>query len=282
VVVDLAGHATANRIGVIAQRVAPLQVCWLDWFDSTAVPAIDAWISDAWLTPADSTQRYSERIVRLGAGRFCYSPPPDAPPPAREHGGAPVFASFNRLARLNEAVVGRWADILRRAPRARLVLRARHLAEAATRAHVAARFVQRGIAAERLELGGALPYRDLLDAYRHVDIALDPFPSSACTTTCDALWMGCATVTLPGETFVSRQSASLLWRLGRPEWVARDGADYVERALALAADVESLRAQRAQLREQVRLRLCDAQAQAVDFAAALRGLWRERCAMAPH
>jgi predicted O-linked N-acetylglucosamine transferase (SPINDLY family) len=59
VLIDLAGHSTANRLAVIAERVAPLQVCWLDWFDTTAVPAMDAWISDAWLTPEDSTQQYT-------------------------------------------------------------------------------------------------------------------------------------------------------------------------------------------------------------------------------
>jgi predicted O-linked N-acetylglucosamine transferase (SPINDLY family) len=277
VLVDLAGHATWNRIGVLAQRVAPLQVCWLDWFDTTSVPAIDAWLSDPWLTPADSSQRYSEQLVRLPSGRFCYTPPADAPAPTHDGDGAVVFASFNRLAKLNDGVLDAWAEILQRVPEATLELRARHLGEAATAAHVAARFAARGIGAERVRLGGALPYAELLAAYRRVDIALDPFPFSGCTTTCDALWMGCATITLPGETFVSRQSASLLWRLGREEWIARDRAEYVERAVAAATDVAALRAQRGALREAVRERLCDAATQAAEFAAALRELWRTRC-----
>jgi protein O-GlcNAc transferase len=174
-------------------------------------------------------------------------------------------------------VLDAWAAILRKSPAALLEIRARHLDESATRAHIVTRFAARGIGAECLRLHGELPYRELLAAYRRVDIALDPFPFSGCTTTCDALWMGCPVITLPGETFVSRQSASLLWRLGRDEWVARDRADYVERALTLAANIESVRAERERLREAVRLRLCDAQAQAADFAIALRTLWRERC-----
>ncbi len=277
VLVDLAGHATSNRIGVIAQRVAPLQLCWLDWFDTTAVAAMDAWISDAWLTPPGSTQCYSEKIVRLATGRFCYTPADPAPPASREGSGAVVFASFNRLAKLNDGVLDAWAEILQRVPDAVLEIRARHLDEPATRAHILERFAARGITPGRLRLHGEVPYHDLLAAWRHVDIALDPFPFSGCTTTCDALWMGCPTVTLPGETFVSRQSASLLWRLGRDEWVARDRADYVARAIGLATNIESVRAGREQLREAVRLSLCDAQAQADEFADALRTLWRERC-----
>ncbi len=280
VLVDLAGHATANRIGVLAQRVAPLQVCWLDWFDTTAVPAMDAWFSDPWLTPPDSGQRFSERLVRLDAGRFCYTPPRHSPSVEHYDDGEVVFGSFNRLAKLNDGVLDTWSEILHRLPTARLELRAHHLGEAATRDHLAARFGARGIQASRLRIHGHAPYAELLEAYRHVDIALDPFPFSGCTTTCDALWMGCPTITLPGDTFVSRQSASLLWRLGRDEWVARDRADYVERTLDAARNIKALRAARSDLRTQTLRTLCDAQRHATDFAAHLRKLWRERCAQA--
>lgn len=288
VLVDLAGHATANRIDVVAQRVAPLQVCWLDWFDTTAVPAMDAWISDRWLSPEDGTQRYTERVVRLDAGRFCYTPfdsrPFDSRPLSdasagqREPSDQIVFASFNRLAKLNEGVVETWSRILRAVPDSRLELRTRMLADAGTQAHIRARFAAHGVDENRLDLFANVPYRDLLDAYAHVDVALDPFPFSGCTTTCDALWMGCPVVTLTGETFVSRQSASLLHRLGREEWIAHSRDDYVECAIALARDANALRVQRRALRDAVRTKLCDATAQARDFARALRMMWRETCA----
>lgn len=272
VLVDLAGHSTWNRVRVVAQRVAPLQVSWLDWFDTTALPAMDAWISDRWLTPEDSGQRYSERLLRLPSGRFCYTPPPSSPPVDYAGDGRVRFASFNRLAKLNDAVVATWAEILRRVPQAELELGTRLLDDEATRDHTSARFARHGIAPERLRLHGRRAYADLLEAYRRVDVALDPFPFSGCTTTCDALWMGVPTLALPGETFVSRQSASLLWRLGREEWVACDRADYVERAVAIAADAAALRTRRATLRAATLERLCDARAQAADFAAALREL----------
>src|SRR5690606_1698630 len=243
--------------------------CWLDWFDTTGAAAIDAWISDPWLTPADSPQRYGERLVRLASGRFCYTPPVDAPAPSHAGADGPVFASFNRLAKLNDGVVDAWAAILRAVPQARLALRARHLGEVETRAHIAARFAARGVEPERLDLGGHVDYADLLEGYRGVDIALDPFPFSGCTTTCDALWMGCAVVALAGEAFVARQAASLLWRLGRAEWVADDVRGYVDRAVALVAQVADLREARARQRETMRERLCDARAQARDFERVL-------------
>jgi predicted O-linked N-acetylglucosamine transferase (SPINDLY family) len=278
IAIDLAGHATGNRIEVLAQRVAPLQLCWLDWFDTTAVPAMDGWISDAWLTPADSAQRYTERVLRVPYGRFCYTPPAVAPEASRTGNGPPVFAAFHRPARFNERVLDAWAAILGGVPTARLVLGARLLEDRVARANLVGRFAARGIDAQRLQLAGRRDYGDLLAAYREADIALDPFPFSGCTTTCDALWMGCAVVSLPGETFVSRQSASLLWRIGRDDWVANDAQGYIERAVELARDVEALRRGRADLRAAVREKLCDANAQAADFAGLLRMQWRAWCA----
>jgi predicted O-linked N-acetylglucosamine transferase (SPINDLY family) len=278
VVVDLAGHATGNRSTVLAERVAPVQLAWLDWFDTTGLPAMDAFVSDPWLTPPGSPQRYTERVLHLPSGRFCYAPPADAPSPTHAGDGEVVFASFNRLAKLNDGVLAAWSAILRAVPGARLALGARFLDDADTRAHAAARFARHGIARERLALHGHRPYATLLEGYRGVDIALDPFPFSGCTTTCDALYMGCAVVTLAGSTFVSRQGASLLWRLGREAWIARDADDYVTRAVALAGDTAALRAGRAALREDVERVLCDGRTQARDFAALVRQLWRDYCA----
>lgn len=281
IAVDLAGHSFGNRLRVLAQRVAPIQLCWLDYFDTTAVPAIDGWISDAWLTPPDSSQRFTERIYRLPSGRFCYTPPAwiDCD---RLAGDAPVFASFNRPAKFNDGVLDAWAEILRRVPAARLELGAALFGDTVACARTLERFAERGIAAERVRLHAQRSYRELLGAYREVDIALDPFPFSGCTTTCDALWMGVPVVARCGETFVSRQSASLLQRLGRDEWIASDGAGYVDRAAALAGDVAALRAGRTALRARTLEALCDAKAQARDFAELLRNLWRERCALVPH
>jgi predicted O-linked N-acetylglucosamine transferase (SPINDLY family) len=277
IVIDLAGHSFGNRLRVLAQRVAPIQLCWLDYFNTTGAPAIDGWISDEWLTPADSAQRYVESLYRLRCGRFCYSPSEQAPTPERIGGGAPVFVSFNRLAKLNDHVLNTWSAILHRVPTAQLELGSELLSDPTAQARTIERFAERGIGSERLRLHGARSYAGLLDAYRHTDIALDPFPFSGCTTTSDALWMGVAVVTLPGTTFVSRQSASLLWRMHRGEWVADSIDDYIERAVTMAHRVDELRASRIRLREQTRASLCNATEQATEMGALFRELWTAHC-----
>jgi len=163
-------------------------------------------------------------------------------------------------------------------PEAQLELGAGLLGDGVARSRTIERFGERGVEAGRLRLQPERSYADLLEAYRNVDVALDPFPFSGCTTTCDALWMGVPVIARDGTAFVARQSASLLARVGRDAWIAATSEDYVERAVAAAGTIEAVRAGRNDLREQTRRQLCDANAQARDFAALLRSLWLEHCA----
>jgi predicted O-linked N-acetylglucosamine transferase (SPINDLY family) len=115
--------------------------------------------------------------------------------------------------------------------------------------------------------------------YNQIDIVLDPFPYSGGLTTCEALWMGVPTVTLPGEIFASRHSASHLSNAGLADWAATDLADYVERAVARAADLEGLAVLRRGLRARVKAGpLCDAPRFGRSLGSALRHAWREWCA----
>ena len=114
--------------------------------------------------------------------------------------------------------------------------------------------------------------------YNDIDIVLDPFPYSGGLTTCEALWMGVPTVTVPGEIFASRHSMSHLSNAGLADWVASDVAAYIELAVAKASDIEALPALRSGLRAQVKASpLCDAPRFGRNLGAALRLAWRDWC-----
>jgi protein O-GlcNAc transferase len=248
VLVDLAGHAPGNRLRALSFGPAPLQVSWGDYFCTTGVPGIDVFLSDEFLSPPGSEAHFSERLVRLPGERLCYVPSETFALPRVRDAGELVFGCFNRASKLNDAVLAAWGRILAACPGARLQLRAGSFDDPEARSHFVERANRCGLPVARVDLVGYAGYRDVMEAYHGIDIALDPFPFSGCATSCDALWMGVPVVTLAGRTLVSRQSGALLVQLGLDDLVCSDTESYVSRAVALAADA----ARRAKLRTTLR------------------------------
>jgi predicted O-linked N-acetylglucosamine transferase (SPINDLY family) len=120
---------------------------------------------------------------------------------------------------------------------------------------------------------------DHLAAYADVDVALDTFPYSGTTTTCEALWMGTPVVTLAGGMHMSRVGASLLTHAGLADLVAADEAGFVATAVALARDAGRRAALRTSLRDRIAASpLTDARTHTRSLEAVYRGLWRDWCA----
>jgi len=108
-------------------------------------------------------------------------------------------------------------------------------------------------------------------------VALDPFPFSGSTITCESLWMGVPVVTSPGETFASRHSLSHLSNVGLTETIAQDLDEYVELVVSLAGDLPRLAVLRAGLRERMAASpLCDGKRFVANFAGVLQDTWRQR------
>ncbi len=280
ILVELAGHSGNGRVRVAAFRPAPVQVSYLGYPTTTGLSSIQFRLTDAMADPPGQEHFYSEQLLRLPRGFLCYQPPEDAPecaPPPAGATGRVTFGSFNNLAKVSDAVIARWSEILRRVAGSRLLLKNKSLFDPAAADHTRARFAAHGIGPERLELiGWTRTVRDHLGLYDRVDIALDTFPYNGATTTCEALWMGVPVITLAGDRHAARVGASILSHLGRPEWIARDGDDYVDRAVRLAGDPDRLSGLRAVLREQVRRSpLCDAVRFTRDLEAIYRTLWTE-------
>src|SRR5690606_30431231 len=134
------------------------------------------------------------------------------------------------------------------------------------------RFVAHGIDPARLDV-----FRGTVD-YRGIDIALDPWPHNAGTTTCEALWMGVPVLSKCDRPSVGRFGISILRCLGMTDWVAADVPGYVARAVAAARDLDRLAALRAGLRERMRASpLCDGRDLARQIEAAFRAAWQRWC-----
>ncbi len=281
ILIDLAGHAPGNRLLLFARKPAPLQITWLDYFDTTGLATIDYLITDPRTTPPGSPQRFSEKLLYLPETRLCWTPPEFAPPvspgPLTQRGRI-TLGSFNRADKLNPELLGLWAEILARIPSATLLLKGVAYGMLEVRRHFTERFAALGVSSERIEWRGPSSHAELLAEYADLDIALDTFPYNGGATTCDALWMGVPVIALRAERMIARQSAAMLECIGRGDLVADSAEQYVERAVNLATDRARLASLRATLRDAMAgSALCDGPRFAKDVAAALRYAWRQRC-----
>ncbi|VAW37043.1 TPR domain protein, putative component of TonB system, partial [hydrothermal vent metagenome] len=191
--IELAGHTSGNRLLVMTRRPAPVQASWLGYVATSGLPMIDYRLTDTICDPPEADKFYSECLYRLPHTFFCYNPPVEAPPlalpPIMKNKG-PTFASFNNLPKITPAVVALWAQILNRLPEARLLMVSRQFVDLTIINHYQELFLANNVTDERLIFRAGLPFREYLDLFNQVDIALDPFPHNGHTITCDTLWMG--------------------------------------------------------------------------------------------
>jgi predicted O-linked N-acetylglucosamine transferase (SPINDLY family) len=250
VLVDLDGHARANRLLAFARKPAPTQITLFGYRATTGLAAMDYHVTDFVTDPPGQTDAfYTEKLLRLPDLGWVYVPPASAPPPNAlpgARGRAFTFGCLNRPGKLSDPCVETWVAILKAVPKSRLVLLAGTSVASANA--LTERFTARGISSERLEPVYRLPENEYLEAYLPLDLALDPFPYNGGVTTCDALWMGVPVLTVAGRDARSRQGVSIMNTLGLPEFVA----DAPEQVVALAATWADQRDSLAEIRSTLR------------------------------
>ena len=278
VLLDLSGHTRHSRLPVFAWKPAPIQVAWLGYFASTGLNEMDYLIADHVGVSEANRTHFTEQVWYLPETRLCFSPPdtnlPVAALPAVDNGYV-TFGCFQNLSKVSEAVLSTWADALKAVPDSRLRWQCKQFDDAPVVEQMLQRFEQLGIESERISLRGGTSRETYLAAHGEVDMLLDTFPYPGGTTTCEALWMGVPTLTLAGDTLLSRQGASMLTSAGLPDWIADSREDFVAKAALLSGDVTALSDLRAGLRDQVRVSsLFDAPRFAHDLEEALWAMWQ--------
>jgi predicted O-linked N-acetylglucosamine transferase (SPINDLY family) len=283
ILIDLAGHTgMTNRLPLFARRLAPVQITYLGYPNTTGLTDMDYRFSDAIADPEGGADLWhTEELVRFAPTAWTYEPPadmPETPPLPCADGGPVTFGSFNALSKVTARTLHLWRDVLAAVPNSRLMLKSFGLDFTTWKSRLAAH----GIEPHRVSL--LPPTRSVaehLACYAGIDVALDPFPYQGTTTTCEALWMGRPVVTLCGDRHASRVGASLLTAVGHPEWIASNASFYVHIAAGLARDPGRLGEISRALRGRAAASpLGDHRGQAARFGRALRGCWQARCARA--
>ena len=283
ILVDLAGHTANNRMLMFSRKPAPIQISWIGYPATTGLSSMDYKIVDNYTDPPGLTEQfYTEKLLRLPGAFLCFLPDKDSPdvspPPALSTGNI-TFGSFNNFSKLSHEILRVWQTILKKIPTARLIIKAKSLADTSLKNHVFDLFQNEGITKNQLELlsWSKTPYMHL-ELYSHIDIALDTFPYHGTATTCEALWMGVPVITLAGTTHASRVGVSLLSNIGLPELVAYTPESYIEKAINLAHDTKQLCALRQQLRGMMlQAPLTDKELFTLTLEEYYRKIWKRFC-----
>ena len=98
-----------------------------------------------------------------------------------------------------------------------------------------------GIDAKRIVFAERMALADHLSRHYNADLFLDTIPYNAHTTTSDALWAGLPVLTLLGQSFASRVSASLLNAINMPEFIAHSEEEYEALAVEMALNPKKIK-----------------------------------------
>lgn len=278
ILVDLTGYSSGGRLLTFARKPAPIQMTGWGHATGTGLDCMDYLFSDAVTIPPEHEANYREQIICLPCVMgFDVRPPyPEVSGPPAERNGYVTFGYLGRAYKLNERCLSVWAELLRRMPTARLILKGKEYANPVLREWVLSVFASLGVPPDRLSLRGSTTRELHLATYNECDVHLDPFPHGGGVTTLEACLMGVPTVTLMGDYVSGRISASVL-KVADP---TRGYASTVDGYLLLA-NCESMVGS---LKERQRLRdkilssiMCDNRGYASAVEDAYRTVWRRWC-----
>jgi len=280
ILIDLSLHSSNMRLLIFAHRPAPIQMTYLGYPGTTGMKSMDYRISDRFIDPENETTKlYSEETLYI-TSYWCYQEPDVAIPvlvsnlPALKNGFI-TFGCLNNISKISEPAIQCWTNLLKEIPSSKLLL---YCPEGDHWDMVTEKFTSRGIDKSRIALLPKQPFAKYFEAYREIDIALDPFPFGGGITTCDALWMGVPVVSLRGKTAVGRGATSILTNIGMPGLIAHSQEEYISIAKGLCSDLERLAATRKGLREKFQQSpVMDGKRFATEMGQLFRQAWVKYC-----
>lgn len=239
---DLSGHTKGSCLPVMAYRPAPVQISGIGYFDTTGLMTIDYFLADPYTDPPENDHMFTEKLLRLPQSHFCYVPPDIMPncqvqTPASEKGYI-TFGSFNNFTKTTDEMLILWKSIMQKVPMSRLILKSRVFGSESGKKYVEKRLKGLGFFLERVEMRSETA--NYLEEYGDIDIALDTYPYPGGGTTCEALYMGVPVITLVGKRHGTRFGYSLLQNAGLEVGCTFSKEEYVQKAVALANDIDTL------------------------------------------
>ena len=233
VLFNLNGFFGNERNSIFFGRAARIQISYLGYPGTIGHPSLDFLIADKIVLPKRNQPHFSEKIVYLDP---CYQPNDHLRPiPLRKSQkdfALPpdkfIFCCLNNTQKITSEMFKCWMEILDTTDNSILLLLEDNKDAVANLQATARVYGQES----RLYFSPRLPTETYVSLLACTDLFLDTFPCNAHTTATDALWAGLPILTMKGQTFASRVSASLIRRaeLSDDIFIASSFNEYVRKA----------------------------------------------------
>ena len=253
ILIDLIGFTNASRLEIFNSRIAPIQISWLAYCNTTGLGTMDYLIADRNLIYDEEDNQYSEKIIKLPdiwnshSGfefdrNFCELP-------ALSNKNF-TFGSFNNFRKISDETIDVWSEILKRTENSLLILKS---SEFCNDEILLKKFEKKGVQ-RKIKILNKLDFKEKkehLNLYKEIDLALDTFPYNGVTTTFEALWMNVPVLVLKGFNFNSRCGESIIKNSKLDYFIAKNKSEYIEKALYLSKNKEVIIKFRKQIYETI-------------------------------
>ena len=240
IMVDLMGLSSTNRLSLFKNRLAPIQIEWLGYNNTTGLSQMDYLIADPNLIKKDEVKLYSEEILFLPNIWNCHS----GLGISRKESSSPLvknkyitFGSFNNANKISDEVVDVWSKILKSTNNSRLILKS---SQNFYDKKLKEKFNKNKVLNLITFIDRKKNFQEHIDEYKKIDLALDTFPYNGVTTSFEAIWMGVPLLTLKGFNPISRAGESINKNLNMNYLIADNKNEYVQKAIELSKNFEKV------------------------------------------
>tara|TARA_B110000977_G_scaffold179119_1_gene237400 strand:- start:86 stop:1747 length:1662 start_codon:yes stop_codon:yes gene_type:complete len=240
IMIDLMGLSSTNRLCLFKNRLAPIQILWLGYNNTSGLNQMDYLIADPNLIKKNEVKFYSEKIIFLPniwnchAGFSILRKETPAPLIKNKH---ITFGSFNNANKISDETVSVWSKILQSTDNSRLILKSSHTYGDKS---LRKKFEKNKVLNQITFLDRKNSFEEHIDEYKKIDLALDTFPYNGVTTSFEAIWMGVPLLTLKGFNPNSRAGESINKNLNMSYLIAHNKDEYVLRGVELSKNLEKV------------------------------------------
>ncbi|AFY69532.1 TPR repeat-containing protein [Thalassoporum mexicanum PCC 7367] len=282
ILIDLDSITLDVTCEIMALKPAPIQATWLG-MDASGMPAIDYFIADPYILPAEADRYYHEKIWRLPRTFLAIEGFGMAVPTIHRRdlnipAASVVYLSSQIGYKRHPDHARSQMQIIKAVPNSYFLIKG--FADQNTVQKFFYELAdQEGVERDRLIF---LANTSLEIEHRAnlaiADVVLDTFPYNGATTTMETLWAGVPIVTRVGQQFAARNSYSMLVNAGIEAGIAWSDQEYIDWGIRLGSDRQLHQKAYSQLQKgKNSAPLWNTHQFVQDLEQAYLGMWAEHC-----